>query len=108
MSHFWQEVSDKLARTNCERCGFTYVFHRRYFTRTMEWWLCASCKAQPMQICRYGDDWCKPWQGDFDIDLLVCLDERGKPVMLGLRSCGHWDCVRPEHLVSRAVTQPVA
>jgi len=99
MNYKYEVIDDTMAHTICQQCGMHYEFHRRYLNRSGAWWLCKSCKAEPMKICRYGDDWCTPWQGEFDIDLLVCLDDDGIPTHLGKRTCGHWDCIRPEHLI---------
>lgn len=100
MKHSYVELSETMAMTDCLRCGYTYEFHTRYFYREQsQWWLCKSCKAQPVTKCQYGSDWCVPWQGEFDLDLMVCLDDDGKPYKRGPRTCGHADCVRSAHLV---------
>lgn len=105
MNHPFVELDDQHGITDCRQCGYTYEFNRRQLSPDRvnqgAWYLCKSCKAVPTEKCWYGDDWCKPWQGEFDLDWLICLDDNGKPYMLGPRTCGHWDCVRTDHLISR-------
>ena len=40
----------------------------------------------------------KPWQGEFDSETLTRPIYEGKPVLPGIRNCGHSDCVNPEHI----------
>ena len=98
-NHPFTAIDDQNAEVNCQQCGYTYLTPRRGMMadRPTEWWLCKSCKAVPVDKCWYGDDWCRPWKGDFDLDVLMCLDEKGQPYMVGPRTCGHWDCVREDH-----------
>ncbi len=100
-SHAFIELDEQLALVDCQQCGYRYEVHQRNMTadRVTEWWLCKSCKAKPVTKCHYGNDFCIPWQGDFDLDLMVCLDDDGKPYKRGPRTCGHADCVRSAHLV---------
>lgn len=99
MNHPYTAIDKVMGFTDCYQCGFQYEFHLRYLHREGAWWLCKSCKAQPQAKISYGNDYCLPWQGDFDDDLLICLDERGKPYKVGKRTCDHADCVRTAHLV---------
>lgn len=100
MSHPYVELSETMCMTDCKRCGYTYEFHTRYmYGDRGEWWLCKSCKMQPATRITYGKDYCIAWQGEFDLDLMVCLDDAGRPYKRGPRTCGHADCVRPIHLV---------
>ena len=104
MEQSYVDLNDLMAQTDCHKCGVTYQFHKRYMHnmdgKRSAWWLCKSCKATPVKVIRYGDDWCRPWKGDFDDAALVCLDSKGRPFMVGERTCGHADCVRREHLVT--------
>jgi hypothetical protein len=44
-------------------------------------------------------NYCYPHKGNFDyFDNPV--DEFGKPIMAGARTCNHSDCVRPEHVIT--------
>lgn len=103
MNHPYVELDQHHAQTDCQRCGYTYVFNVKCFVPTRRsksaWYLCKSCKAKPMKVVNYGTDFCVPWQGDFDLDLMVCLDSAGRPYKPGPRTCGHADCVRKAHLV---------
>jgi len=58
--------------------------------------LCPSCRTRKATKI----DECIPWQGDFARDFITPIFE-GRPVLEGIRSCGHSDCVNPEHIKDR-------
>lgn len=101
-AHPYTDLDNGLIRVDCYKCGYTYDTHKRYTgaDRNQEWWLCQSCKYKPTKHISYNGQVCKPWQGDFDDDLLICLDSKGRPYKVGPRSCGHADCVRADHILS--------
>lgn len=102
INHHYIDLGNGKIETLCRQCGYEYETWGRYMLpdRNTKWYLCKSCNYQPSEIVRYGKDWCLAWQGDFDLEWLLCLDDDGKPVKVGPRSCGHWDCVRKEHLIA--------
>ena len=104
-AHPYTDIDNGRILVDCFQCGYNYETHKRYLSedRTEVWWLCKSCKAKPTNRCWYGDDFCTPWQGEFDLDVMMCLDEKGQPYMVGPRKCGHWDCVRETHQLVRSI-----
>jgi len=40
-----------------------------------------------------------PWHGRFAADEITPVDDDGKPVFPGVRSCGHNDCVNVAHVI---------
>ena len=44
---------------------------------------------------------CIAWTGDFDLDKMICLDDKGKPYLPGKRICGNNDCIELEHIQSK-------
>ena len=100
--HPFTDYDHLTAIVECRQCGHRYQTYKRYMSedRPEIWWLCTSCKAKPITKVVYDGDYCVAWQGDFDDDALVCLDDNGKPVHVGKRSCGHADCVRQSHLLA--------
>ena len=54
---------------------------------------CQSCRARKQT--KIGD--CLIWQGNYAEDMVTPINEYGEPVMDGIATCGHSDCVSPEH-----------
>jgi hypothetical protein len=50
-------------------------------------------------VIKYGSEKCIPWQGEFDKETLTIPLFDGKPVLPGVRSCGHLDCTNPNHVI---------
>lgn len=44
---------------------------------------------------------CKPYDGEFDFDRMVCLDSTGNPYLVGKRKCGNADCVNLSHIIKK-------
>jgi hypothetical protein len=40
-----------------------------------------------------------PWHGHFGADEITPIDDDGKPVFPGVRSCGNNDCCNPQHVI---------
>jgi hypothetical protein len=94
----WEDGLGTTARSTCQRCGVVFEFPSRYlYGRNFNAELCADCKAQPQKTITKDGMTCKPWPGDFDLDLNVCLKD-GKPHLVGPRSCGKADCIAPSHI----------
>jgi len=88
-----------MTQATCERCGYDFEYPSNYTAgnRTFDGSLCVSCKAKPKVQVRYGDDYCTPWHGDYDLDDNPIKD--GKLWKPGIRTCGHTDCVRASHVI---------
>ena len=52
-----------------------------------------------MQTVHTKQGKCLPWHGGFAADDITPLDDEGKPVLPGVRGCGHNDCVNPSHII---------
>jgi hypothetical protein len=83
---------------DCVRCGFTFEITKKQWKPKM---LCASCKTRKVVVIEHGDTRCLPWHGQFGYDLVTPVDELGKPVLPGERSCGNLDCVQESHIVRK-------
>ncbi len=78
----------------CVRCG--QVSFVALDKRERKDGLCFSCRMRPAKTISYGfGKPCKPWGGEFDGDDNPIVD--GELFMIGLRICGHKDCVEVEH-----------
>lgn len=86
----------------CPRCGQYipgYVLEARK-KRNAQRTDCADCEAGQRKHIRYGNQVCVAWVGDIDLDTMQPLDERGRPHMPGIRTCGHNDCVNSAHVMT--------
>jgi hypothetical protein len=79
----------------CERCGFEWTV-KSVRRRAL---LCASCRAQRVQTVHTDSGKCIPWSGHYAADEITPVDDDGVPVLPGVRSCGHTDCVYVGHVV---------
>jgi hypothetical protein len=69
------------------RCGILLDSRRKK--------LCLDCGNKPQKTISYGNEICIPHRGDFDE-----LDQpmlNGELFLPGQRTCGHADCVNPNH-----------
>lgn len=83
-------------QATCERCGYVWEFpSRQLHGRNYDASLCASCKAKPQRTSGK----CRAWEGEVDLDTLQPIRD-GKPYMVGIRTCGHSDCVTRSHVVT--------
>jgi hypothetical protein len=84
----------------CTQCGYELslesVAKRRLRGNTDT--LCPSCRSTKLLRIKYGNDYCTPWQGEFDLDTNTCI-KNGKPYMVGERTCGHFDCIAKAHVI---------
>lgn len=92
----------------CRRCGYEWSQSRRQYSPDRadkkDLTLCQSCRTPPLTMVRQGkNDFCTPWQGDFDLDTMQPIDHRGRVVQPGVRTCGHSDCMRKAHIIPAAV-----
>jgi hypothetical protein len=95
------ELEDCRLFVGCSQCGQDIsrnVLEKRIARGSNET-RCKDCSARPVEYLSYRDFTCKPWQGEFDWDLMVPVDE-GQPFMPGYRLCGHADCVFKSHIIS--------
>jgi hypothetical protein len=81
----------------CRRCGFVWAVAAD--KRGRKDLLCISCRAKPQKTIQYGSLRCTPHLGDLDSQLRP-LDQDGSLFMVGVRVCGHSDCVNPKHVVA--------
>jgi hypothetical protein len=79
----------------CERCGFEWTV-KSVRRRAL---LCASCRAQRVQTVHTDSGKCIPWSGHYAADEITPVDDDGSPVLPGVRSCGHTDCVYVGHVI---------
>lgn len=82
----------------CSRCGSTWTVNTEKRNRTDL--RCFSCRMAKAYVIKYGKSKCIIWHGDYDRETLTIPMANDVPVMPGERSCGHSDCVNPEHLMS--------
>jgi hypothetical protein len=47
-----------------------------------------------------GPQICNPWRGDFDLDTMQLLNDKGEPHLPGIRKCGNADCCNRSHILS--------
>jgi len=83
-----------MATIECERCG--YLWEINAIRKRVN--LCVSCRARKVQTVHTGQGKCIPWHGYFARDEMTPVDDDGKPVLPGERSCGRKDCVAPGHV----------
>lgn len=100
MSYRFIEGENRWVIGTCDRCGIEWQFDQTYLKRSYSTEFCKDCRAKSVQSTGPSDDYCTPWQGEFDLDLFMPLDDEGKPYRPGIRLCGNADCVRPKHLIS--------
>lgn len=79
----------------CERCGYEWSVS----SRRGKFILCASCRARRVQTISAAVGKCFPWGGRFAADEITPLDNDGKPMFPGVRSCGNNDCVNVAHVI---------
>ena len=84
-----------MPEVQCERCGYRWTVS----SRRGKVILCASCRARKVQTVHTKEGKCLPWHGGFAGDDVTPLDDYGQPVLPGVRSCGHNDCVNPSHII---------
>lgn len=81
----------------CSRCGSTWTINAQKRNRTDL--RCFSCRMRKSLVIKYGSQKCVTWQGEFDRETLTVPMHEGRPVLPGLRKCGHIDCVNAEHVI---------
>ena len=79
----------------CNRCGHIW---RVKMDEPKTGVRCSDCRMAQSFVVKYGNTKCLPWQGDFDSETLTQPIYEGKPVLPGIRNCGHLDCCNPEHI----------
>lgn len=83
---------------DCARCGRTCIpegtfnkcIERGYPAR------CADCRAGRLIRVQYGEDYCVPHQGVFDLNDYP-LDNAGRRLFESEALCGHRDCIKDAH-----------
>lgn len=83
-------------QVECRRCAFRWAVNAE--KRGRKDLLCVSCRVKPATTIQYGSLRCEPFQGSLN-DLLEPVDEFGVRVFVGVRVCGHSDCVNLKHIV---------
>lgn len=83
-------------RLICPRCGYEWVVAKNKRRKGRP--LCESCRVRRASTVGKKDDKCVPWHGMFGSDWVTPIDEDGAEVMPGIRTCGHKDCVNPDHI----------
>lgn len=79
----------------CARCGIDRDLLPKRSGRKD---YCRGCRIKVEHIIRYGKDVCMAWRGDFDqYDNPV---HNGALFLPGIRTCGHRDCINPEHITN--------
>jgi len=73
----------------CPRCGLIWEIN----TTRKAPDVCGDCRARKQT--KIGD--CLIWQGNYAEDLVTPITEDGDLVITGEPTCGHQDCVLPEH-----------
>ena len=73
----------------CPRCGLVWDVN----TTRKPPEVCPDCRARKQT--KIGD--CLIWQGNYAEDLVTPITEDGDLVIEGVATCGHQDCVLPEH-----------
>jgi hypothetical protein len=89
----------------CQRCGIREETKamQKYAARTGKVW-CESCRTPRRRFVVYEDGRvCEAWLGDFDAADNPMKD--GQPYLVGVRTCGHSDCVNLDHIVGE-LTKP--
>jgi len=96
----------------CRRCGIEFGSESlvERYRETNQEFVCADCKRVPATVIKYksglGEDFCRPWHGDFDADDNP-IDLFGRKFAGDVALCGHRDRVtqahRPEMLPIRSV-----
>jgi NAD-dependent SIR2 family protein deacetylase len=82
----------------CKRCGANFEYDSKYLARpTYDPSKCNDCKRVPASYVYYGSEACRSWQGHYDEDDNPIKD--GKLYKPGVRTCGHKDCVRKDHII---------
>jgi hypothetical protein len=79
----------------CSRCGASWAVNTQ--KRNRRDLKCYSCRMQVSVVIKYGKQKCMPWQGEFDPTLLHPMFD-GELFLPGVRTCGHADCVNPNHI----------
>lgn len=85
---------------NCERCGVemdSAIIHKRE-VRGIYDKRCSDCRMKPSRKINYEDDYCMPHKGELDAEFNP-IDNKGRPYLPGLRTCGHKDCIRKTHII---------
>jgi len=81
----------------CVRCGINRDLPTKRSGRKD---LCKGCRVKVEHVIRYAKgEVCLAWRGDFDAEDNPV--HNGKLFMPGDRSCGHRDCINPEHIEER-------
>jgi hypothetical protein len=96
----YEDLDDCSLFVGCSQCGQPIsksVLEKRV-SRGSDEDRCKDCCAKPVEYLSYREFTCKPWQGEFDWELMVPVDE-GQPFMPGYRLCGHADCVLKGHII---------
>jgi len=82
-------------KTVCRRCGFVWSVAAEFKDRSDL--LCKSFRAKPARVIQYGGLRCEPHSGRFDQEDNP-IDDEGNLIFVGVRVCGHKDCVNVKHV----------
>ena len=61
--------------------------------------ICADCRGRLTNAPKSPLGKCKVHPGDFDWDARMPIDDRGNPILAGVRKCGNDDCIEPTHII---------
>lgn len=96
----YSENSGLLNETECTQCGKQFAYPASYLRRdSFDPTKCSDCKAKPVLKVKYGNDYCEPWHGHYDLEDRPIKD--GELYRPGVRKCGHSDCIRPSHIIGQ-------
>lgn len=98
-------VPPKKGPVCCSRCGRQRRERERLVWES-ECTDCQGAEAPADQLLYYRGSKaivCMPWQGEYDANDHP-IDDLGQLVLPGPRSCGHRDCINPEHVVPEKET----
>ena len=84
---------------NCERCGCHMKDDtaNQRLQRGRDLWGCQECQAGQQLKVKTAYGVCRPHQGEFD-ELERPLQKNGELFRVGLRLCGHSDCIDLDHI----------
>jgi hypothetical protein len=85
---------------NCPRCGIEVdqdTLNSRV-SRGQTDKHCKDCRMRPTFQLKNNKIICLPWRGEVDEDLNP-IDNKGRPYLPGLRTCGFKDCVNKQHII---------
>ena len=77
----------------CARCGIDRDLPIKKQTGKE---FCKGCRVKVEHVVRYAEGVCLAWRGDFDAEDNPI--HNGNMFLPGERTCGHKDCINPEHI----------